>query len=139
MANSRRSLSIFVSLFASMGLLFLGAAVFFKAATAAEPLNINSASASQIEAQLPGIGKVKAKAIVDYRSQNGPFDRAEQLLEIKGVGPHTLDRIRSLIRFHGGQTQFYSHLGQQNLNARDQAIRQDIKRIVTRAKQAANE
>ena len=108
-------------------------------ASAAEQLNINHATASQIESQLPGIGKVKAQATVDYRNRNGPFDRPEQLLKIKGVGPHTLDRIRSLINFDGERAQFFSHVRQRKLNDRDQAIREDIKRIVTRAKQAATE
>jgi len=103
---------------------------------AVEPLDINRASAAQIASQLPGIGKVKAQAIVDYRQHHGPFNTLEQLLEIKGVGPHTLERIRALIRLNGARAQFFSQVQRQNLDLRDQAIRQDIKRIVTRAKQA---
>ena len=106
-------------------------------------LDINKASAQQIQAQLPGIGKVKAQAIVDYRNLNGPFAKPVQLLKIKGVGPHTLDRIRPFITFGGaralGGAGFFSQVRQQNQSLRDQAIRQDIKRIVTRAKQAATE
>ena len=109
------------------------------AASAAEQLNINHATAAQIESKLPGIGKVKAQAIVDYRNRNGPFDGPEQLLEIKGVGPHTLERIRPLINFDGVRGQFFSRLRQQGLNDQDQVIRQEIKRIVTRAKQVTIE
>ncbi len=118
---------------------FIVMAIFVPTASAAEQLNINHATASQIESRLPGIGKVKAQAIVDYRNQNGPFVRPEQLLNIKGVGPHTLDRIRLLISFDGVGAQFFSKLGQQDLTDRDRAIRQHIKRIVTRAKQAATQ
>ncbi len=122
-----------------MSFLFLGLVALDTAASAAEQLDINHASASQIEAQLPGIGKVKAQAIVDYRSHHGPFERPEQLLEIKGIGPYTLGLIRPLIRFNDAQSPFFSQLGEQNLNTRDQAIRRDIKRIVTRARQATHE
>ncbi|MCH7627001.1 MAG: helix-hairpin-helix domain-containing protein [Chloroflexi bacterium] len=46
---------------------------------------------------LPGIGPVKAQAIVDYRVLNGPFTSVEELLEVKGIGPATLDKIRDMI------------------------------------------
>lgn len=116
---------------------FFVTATLSTAAVATEQLNINHATASQIESRLPGIGKVKAQAIVEYRNHNGPFDGPEQLLNIKGVGPHTLDRIRLLISFDGVRAQFFSHASQQDLSERDRAIRRSIKRIVTRAKQAA--
>lgn len=135
--TSPNSLSVQIPL--SLLFIFFVTATVVTTASAAEQLNINQATVSQIETQLPGIGKVKAQAIVDYRNRNGPFDGPEQLLNIKGVGPHTLDRIRSLISFDGVRAQFFSHVRQQNLDDRDQAIRQDLKRIVTRAKQAATQ
>ncbi|MGD0353399.1 MAG: ComEA family DNA-binding protein [Dehalococcoidia bacterium] len=46
---------------------------------------------------LPGIGPGRAQAIVDYRSQNGPFRRIEDLLNVEGIGESTLDRMRDLI------------------------------------------
>ncbi|MEE9333203.1 MAG: helix-hairpin-helix domain-containing protein [Granulosicoccaceae bacterium] len=129
------SFSVFLKFFVTTGLVLAGSGT---AAYAAEPLNVNLATASQLESYLPGIGKVKAQAIVDYRNRNGPFDGPEQLLEIKGVGSHTLDRIRSLIKFDSGRALFFSQASQQHLDARDQAIREGIKRIVTRAKKAAH-
>ncbi|MCH8062694.1 MAG: ComEA family DNA-binding protein [Chloroflexi bacterium] len=66
--------------------------------TAVEPhsININLASAVELE-MLPGIGEVKARAIVEYRVLNGPFSSVEELLEVKGIGPATLDKVRDLI------------------------------------------
>lgn len=59
-------------------------------------LNINRASAEELTA-LPGIGEVKAKAIVSYRERYGSFKRIEDLLQVQGIGSATLERIRPLI------------------------------------------
>ena len=59
-------------------------------------ININQAEAWLLDA-LPGIGPDRAQAIVDYRNQNGPFRRIEDLLNIGGIGNTTLDTIRELI------------------------------------------
>ena len=58
-------------------------------------INLNSASASDMEA-LPGIGEVKAGAIVAYREANGPFESVEAVLDVTGIGPATLEGIRGL-------------------------------------------
>jgi competence protein ComEA len=55
-------------------------------------LDLNTASADELEI-LPGIGPKKAKAIVDYREQNGRFEYLGQLTEVKGIGEKTLERI----------------------------------------------
>lgn len=59
-------------------------------------VDINTADASLFET-LPGIGEVKAGTIVRYREANGAFTDVEQLLEVRGIGPATLDAIRELI------------------------------------------
>ena len=46
---------------------------------------------------LPGIGEVKAKAIVAHRESNGPFTRIEDVLEVSGIGAATLEAIRDLV------------------------------------------
>lgn len=56
-------------------------------------VNLNTASPSELET-LPGIGPSKAQAIVDYRQRNGPFKTVDELDEVKGFGPATIDKLR---------------------------------------------
>jgi competence protein ComEA len=56
-------------------------------------ININSASETELEG-LPGVGPVTAAAIVDYRTQNGPFATVDDLIDVTGIGPSTLEQIR---------------------------------------------
>jgi len=58
---------------------------------------VNTAPASELQ-KLPGIGPKLAEAIIDYRTRSGPFERVEQLLEVKGIGPAKLGRIRPLVK-----------------------------------------
>ena len=60
-------------------------------------LYINTASVEEIAQALPGIGTIKAQAIVALRDQLGGFTNIDQLLEVKGVGFATLERISELI------------------------------------------
>ncbi len=65
-------------------------------APAGNLLNINTATARQLE-DLPGIGEVTAQRIIDYREQNGPLQRVEELLEAKLVSRSTYDKIKDKI------------------------------------------
>lgn len=60
-------------------------------------VNINLASAAEIQDKLVGIGAKKAQAIVDYREKNGKFISLEQLTEVSGIGKATLDKNRDRI------------------------------------------
>ncbi len=60
-------------------------------------VNINTDDAETLAAGLKGIGQKKAEAIVQYREANGPFKTADELVEIKGIGPRILDDNASLI------------------------------------------
>ncbi|MXW95295.1 MAG: ComEA family DNA-binding protein [Acidimicrobiaceae bacterium] len=59
------------------------------------PLNVNTADAAALE-ELPGIGPALAAAIVEHRRQSGPFTTVEELVEVSGIGPAKLERIRPL-------------------------------------------
>lgn len=60
------------------------------------PLNINVASQEQLQL-LPGIGEVKAHAIVDFRNAHGPFAETSEITSVPGIGPTTYENVRHLI------------------------------------------
>jgi len=64
-----------------------------------EPLfiNINTADIDTL-VKLPGIGEVKAKAVIQYREQNGPFKSIEEIKNVKGIGEATFLKIKDRIR-----------------------------------------
>lgn len=55
-----------------------------------EKVNINTATAEEI-AQLKNIGSTYAVRIVEYRQQNGPFEKPEDILKVKGIGEKTYE------------------------------------------------
>jgi competence protein ComEA len=61
-----------------------------------QKVDINRAEAWLLQA-LPGIGEVRARAIVDYRQQNGSFRNINELLEVEGIGMDTYEKIKPLI------------------------------------------
>lgn len=60
----------------------------------ATPVNVNTADMQAIADALPGIGPAKAKAIIDYRTQHGPFKVKEDLANVPGIGAATLEKIK---------------------------------------------
>jgi competence protein ComEA len=62
----------------------------------AAKINVNTADATQLQ-ELPGIGEVLSQAIVDYRTKNGPFGSVDELEDVSGIGPATMDDIRQLV------------------------------------------
>ncbi len=62
----------------------------------AAPVNINKAGVPELST-LPGIGAKKAQAIIDYRKANGDFKRVDDLINVKGIGPKTLEKLRPLL------------------------------------------
>ena len=64
----------------------------------AGPVNINTADAETISAELKGVGLSKAEAIVDYRSKHGPFKSPDDLSLVKGIGERTVEINRGDIR-----------------------------------------
>jgi competence protein ComEA len=59
-------------------------------------ININSATQVELES-LPGIGPVRAQAILQYRQENGFFDEIEGLQKVPGIGPATFEQLKDLI------------------------------------------
>lgn len=67
---------------------------------AAERININTASAEELEA-LTGIGPALASAIVEYRAEHGGFASVEELINVSGIGEAKLEAIRDYITVGG--------------------------------------
>mgnify|MGYP002351101354 CR=1 FL=1 len=73
-------------------------------AFAAGPVNINTADATALAANLHGVGPAKARAIVEHRQANGPFKSADQLAAVKGIGLATVEKNRDRIQIGSGST-----------------------------------
>ncbi len=56
-------------------------------------VDINSAGVSEL-AKLPGIGEQLAKRIVAYREENGPFEKAEELMNVRGIGEKSFLKLQ---------------------------------------------
>ncbi|TJY43608.1 hypothetical protein E5161_06265 [Cohnella pontilimi] len=61
--------------------------------SAPQALDLNAATAADLD-RLPGIGPAKAKLILAYRESHHGFGSVEELLQVKGIGPKLLDKIR---------------------------------------------
>ena len=77
----------------------LGAALAFATcgAALAGPVNINTADAATLAAELTGIGPALAEAIVRDRSEHGKFETADALTRVKGVGERIVEMNRANI------------------------------------------
>ena len=65
-------------------------------ATVQFPIELNSAGLQERKA-IKGIGEVKAKLILEYRNTNGPYHSLDELLNVKGIGPKTLESLQAFI------------------------------------------
>jgi comEA protein len=59
-------------------------------------ININLAFTADLQ-RLPGIGKVTADRIIEFREQNNGFRRTEDLMKVKGIGVKKFEKIKDLI------------------------------------------
>jgi competence ComEA-like helix-hairpin-helix protein len=59
------------------------------------PIDLNCADAQTLEI-LSGIGKVRARAILDERRIR-PFSHVDDLMRVRGIGPKTLERLKSVV------------------------------------------
>lgn len=61
-----------------------------------EVINLNTASQGDLE-RLPGIGESRARAIVEYRQEHGPFRSVDELLLVRGIGEGILEGLREYV------------------------------------------
>jgi competence protein ComEA len=64
--------------------------------SAMETVNINTASVEQLS-QLDRIGAKYAERIVEYREINGPFEKPEDIMKVKGIGKKTWEANKDRI------------------------------------------
>lgn len=95
--------------FARMAYLVLATALAVAPALAVEQpslegvVNINTASAEQLQ-MLPGVGVVRARAILTERKERGGFKSVEDLRDVKGVGDSLLERMKPYVTVKGKTT-----------------------------------
>jgi competence protein ComEA len=69
-----------------------------KPAPAVQQVNINSADAETLADLLVGVGAAKARAIVQFRDEHGPFKSLDQLKEVNGIGESILSTNKDRIK-----------------------------------------
>ena len=79
-----------------MKLLLIIVTLFVFSGFAHAGVNINTATQSELET-LQGIGPAKAKAIIEYREEKGPFTSKDDLVNVDGVGTGTIKQLREQI------------------------------------------
>jgi competence protein ComEA len=86
-----------------LALAFLFAALPALGAETRGVVNVNSANATQL-ALLPRVGPSVAERIVDYRKQNGPFKKPEDLMLVQGIGEKTFQLLKPYVAVAGETT-----------------------------------
>jgi competence protein ComEA len=66
-------------------------------------VNINTADAAQL-ALLPRVGEKAAQRIIEYRGAHGGFKKTSDLMQVKGIGAKTFERLSSYITVDGKTT-----------------------------------
>ncbi len=67
-------------------------------AMAADPVDINSADAAALAQAINGVGVKRARAIVAYREQHGPFRSVDELVQVAGIGERIVERSRERLQ-----------------------------------------
>lgn len=107
--------------------------LFVQISLAQETININLAGASEMAEHLKGIGPAKADAIVKYRTDNGLFRSIEDLLNVKGIGKKTLNKLRKHIRIDSSKN---SQRLADELEMKEQTTRWVVRNIIKQANSA---
>ena len=93
-------------LFSLLLLAVFTSAAFAEEATTPAPagvVNINTAEASQI-ALLPRVGLKAAQRVVDYRAEHGAFKKTTDIMQVKGFGQKTFERLSAYLAVDGKTT-----------------------------------
>ena len=63
-------------------------------------VNLNKASSEELQ-KVPGIGPALAKRIIEFRKENGPFSRVQDLLKVRGIGEKSLKKLAPYLTVKG--------------------------------------
>lgn len=63
-------------------------------------VNVNTAQQSDLQ-RTKGLDKHKAKAIIEWRNQNGPIDGFQELAQVPGFTPELIEKVKPQIAFSG--------------------------------------
>jgi competence protein ComEA len=74
------------------------------AAAPSAPVNLNTATAAQLEA-LPGVGARTAQLIIEHRQKNGGFKKIEELMTIKGIGEKSFLKLKPFVVVEGEKSE----------------------------------
>ncbi len=70
------------------------------AITAKFVVDLNAAQSNELKA-LPEVGEALASRIVNFRESHGPFTTLDDLTQVPGVGPRTLEQLRPMLSITG--------------------------------------
>ncbi len=101
--NAARTFALALGLVALLASASAASAAEEAAAPAKKTVNVNQASATEL-ARLPRVGPSLAGTIVAHREKHGPFKRAEDLMEVKGIGEKMFATLKPYVAVSGPTT-----------------------------------
>ena len=90
------ALVVLVALAPAIGFAQGGPAKAKAAPAVTTPINLNTATATDLEA-LPGVGAATARLIIEHRDKNGGFKKVEELMNIKGIGEKSFLKLKPMV------------------------------------------
>jgi competence protein ComEA len=111
-------------------------AISLLASAFAATVNINQADIVTLAENLKGIGMKKAKAIVEYRKENGNFNTIDDITNVKGIGPKTLQKNRESLSV--GESKSDTDTTEETQNSKpatDETTKKEVKEDVDKSKE----